>query len=131
MQWFRFLALGGALFLAAGCNSGPATSAVTGTVELDGKPLPEGDLTFVPTGQAGRPGGARVTDGKYSAKLEDGTYAVKVVATKKVPLGPGEPSVSGEKDKLVSIIPPRYNEKTELTVDVKGATQKDFKLNSK
>lgn len=120
------------LVVCLGCgNSGPRTSPVTGIVELDGEPLAEGDMTFVPKGTAGRAAGARVKGGKYTADVEDGSYSVKITATKKVPLGPGEPSVSGEKDKLVSIIPARFNEKTELTLEVKGTTQKDFKLATK
>jgi hypothetical protein len=120
------------LVLCLGCgNSGPRTSPVTGVVELDGDALTEGDMTFLPKGSGGRAAGARVKDGKYAADVEDGTYSVKITASKKVPLGPGEPSVSGEKEKLVSIIPARFNEKTELTIEVKGATQKDFKLTKK
>lgn len=118
--------------MLAGCggSGGKSKNQVSGSVELDGKPLLEGEMTFVPKGE-GRPEGARVSGGAYTAELEDGEYKVKIEATKKVPLGPGEPSVSGEKDKLVSIIPPRYNENTELTITVSGVTKKDFKMTTK
>jgi len=130
MRGSLFLLLCG-LALASGCNTGPARYGLTGNVDLDGSPLSEGELTFLPKTPGLRPAGARVKAGNYAVDLEKGTYEVKVHATKTVPLEPGEPSVSGEKDKQVSIIPERYNEKTELSVDVTSSGQRqDFKLTS-
>jgi hypothetical protein len=120
--------------IGAGCSgggSGKTKYTISGKVELDGKALEEGDITFIPKTEGLHPGGGKINGGSYSVELEDGNYSVKIVAMKRVPLAKGEPSVSGEKDKLVSIIPDRYNEKTELTAQVSGATRKDFQLKSK
>jgi len=116
--------------LTLGCGGGLATYGLTGIVDLDGTPLREGEITFLPKDPKLRPGGSRIKDGNYTVELEKGTYEVKIHATKSVPLEPGEPSVSGEKEKLVSIIPERYNEKTELTVQVTGNDKKNFSLKS-
>lgn len=118
--------------LLSGCGGdGPAKYSVTGSVQLDGAPLPEGDITFEPKTKTLHPGQSNIKDGKYSTQLENGSYAVKIQARKKVPLGPGEVSASGEKEKLVPIIPPQFNDKTTLAVDVSGATNKDFQVTSK
>jgi len=131
MQIKSFLILGCCCaFLVLGCTTEPRKNTVAGTVDLDGAPLAEGDITFVPKGE-GRPAGGVIRDGKYAVQLEKGTYEVKILATKKVPVAPGEATASGEKDKLVSIIPEKYNEKTELTVTVDGDTKKDFPLSTK
>lgn len=57
-------------FLLAGCGSGPsgpALTAVSGTVTLDGKPFAGAYVRFVPQGQTGGHGGTGKTDaaGKY------------------------------------------------------------------
>jgi len=105
--------------------------AISGTVELNGKPLPEGNITFEPKDKDLRAEGADIRDGKYALTIMPGNYAVKIRATKKVPLEPGEPSVSGEKDKLVRIIPTQYNDKTTLNAAVSAAAPThDFKLTS-
>src|SRR5262245_29416768 len=119
-----------ALFMTA-CNGGKSKNTVSGTVELDGAPLSEGQITFQPKADGPHPGGGAISGGRYSVELENGSYKVIITATKTVPLGPGEASASGEKTKLVSIVSPRYNEKTELTAEVSGSTSKDFKLTSK
>jgi len=118
--------------LVSGCSSSIPKHKVTGSVEIDGQPVAEGQLAFQPTDSKLPAEGATVKDGKYSANLAPGSYKVKLTATKKVPLAPGEATgTPGEKDKLVSIVPDHYNDQNPLTAEVKGAGEIDFKLTSK
>ncbi len=55
------------LAAASGCNKGPRSYPVSGTVRWEGQPVPKGKIRFVPKA-GGRPGGGRI--GK------DGTYTV-------------------------------------------------------
>ncbi len=60
------LAIAGILLLIAGCSdSGPALGTVTGTVTMDGKPLPNAIVSFVP--EAGGRASVGTTD-------DSGTY---------------------------------------------------------
>lgn len=106
--------------------------AITGSVELENQPLAEGSITFEPKEKGLRPEGTDIRNGNYTLKIMPGKYAVKIRATKKVPVAPGEPTASGEKEKLVSIIPDKYNDATTLTATVSSTeTRHDFKLSAK
>jgi hypothetical protein len=81
----RGIFLGGFVFVllgtAAGCDSGPRTSTVTGKVTYGGAPVANGTLTFQPQDQTGIPGSAKITDGQYIIKtLPAGKYKVLVEA---------------------------------------------------
>ena len=57
-----------ALLTLAGCSGGPKRYPVTGTVTVDGVPLVEGDIVFVPEDktQGAEPG--KIKDGKFELK---------------------------------------------------------------
>jgi hypothetical protein len=67
-----FLAAMTAGLLVAGCGSGgPEIAYVTGRVTLDGKPLPNATVVFIP--ENGRPAGARTdADGNYVLNFSEG-----------------------------------------------------------
>lgn len=80
-----------------GCGSGaPKTVAVTGTVKFDGKPLPDGTITFMSMGEKGEFGrpatGVLNKEGKYKLSTFapgdgalPGKYQVVVVSNSGVP----------------------------------------------
>src|SRR4051812_3909735 len=109
--WKRCLFAAACLGLGVvpGCGGGAGKATFTGTVELDGKAIPEGALPFTPREKGKAPEGARIENGAYSVRIAPGAYTVTFRATKKVPVRPGEITASGEKEKLVSIIPRRYD----------------------
>jgi hypothetical protein len=124
----RFL-LVALLSLLAGC-SGDWGSA-SGTVLLDGKPLPEADITFHPV-SPGAPGNGRVVDGAFTIKtgtragLAVGSYKV-VVHLMTIP-DPNKP----EPAKLLT--PEKYlrTETTDLAAEVKpGSNSYKFEMYSK
>jgi hypothetical protein len=123
-----FLLLAGLILLltVAGCgSSGPKQLTVTGTVKFDGKEVAEGDITFIPEDKSVGPEGGKIKDGKYTIKGRSGKNKVQIMATRTVP---GKKGPMGE-DLIEQYIPEKYNDQTELSVDVgEGKTEHNFDL---
>ncbi|HEY1192481.1 MAG TPA: hypothetical protein VGE74_32960 [Gemmata sp.] len=110
------------VFALAGCGTDPAKTPqdVKGTVSLDGKPLPDGRVYFVPNG-GGAPVVTEVKSGTFELKALPGGYKVEVrVFRDRVPW-PGEPH-----DKQINVIPPRFNTETALSAEVKVGAANEF-----
>ena len=128
--------VGGVLsLLTAGCGSSYSLGTVTGTVTLDGKPLPQATVTFS-RGQGRMSVGTTDEQGRYKLLYtvnqqgaEPGTHTVSITTQIDAVSGEGDlAAVKGRKE----VLPPRYNEKTELTAEVKrGSNTIDFPLSSK
>ena len=124
-----------ALLAVAGCG-GSKSAEVTGTVTVDGQTPPTGSsITFVPADGKSPSAGALIEDGKYTAKdVPVGTAKVEIRVPKlsgrpkKEQAGPG----AGETIGLGDALPAKYNDKTELTFDVKsGKNEKNWDLSTK
>ncbi len=119
-----------ALFVC-GCEKGPRYYDVTGTVTLDGAPLPEGGIIFSPMDSSLGPEPGTIKDGKYSLKALEGKKRVEISASKIIPgsktRGAGGEPVPEE------YLPMRYNAMSELSADVspKSDNKFDFDLKSK
>src|SRR5688572_26319207 len=63
----------------AGCSqSGPERADVSGTVELDGQPIDEGAIQFIPVqGTQGPSAGGVIKDGKYAIPRGNGVVVGK------------------------------------------------------
>jgi len=68
----RGLRLAGALLLLAIAGCRPAPQGVQGTVTLDGQPLDEAAIHFVPVGQPGRKTGCEIRQGAFELPAADG-----------------------------------------------------------
>src|SRR5262245_57469496 len=106
--WLALAAL--ALLFTAGCAGGTTYpgATVSGTVTLDGKPIEEGTINFVPTtpGQ-GQAASATIAGGKYSAaKVPLGKVTVNFVAQHKT--GKKIPGSSEPIDEIINLIPSKY-----------------------
>ena len=135
--WLMMIALV-ATSAASGCGeSGPARRAVAGSITLDGKPLPSGTVVFAPLDGA-TAAVAEVSDGTYrlapARGLAPGRYQVEVRAEaptgKRVP----HPDLPGETiEEVRNLIPPQFNARTELAVEVKPDADNtfDFALTSR
>ncbi len=135
MRTFALLLCASIPLLAVGCGGGgggdqPDIGRVTGTVTLDGQPLPDATVMFQP--DEGRASiGTTDAAGHYSLKyLENVNGAAvghhKVMIRTEIPGNDGEPPVAKEK------LPAKYHDATELTADVKtGSNEKNFELTSK
>lgn len=118
--------------VGCGQDSGPALANVTGTVTLDGKPLPDAAVTFYPA-DGGRPSqGFTDESGKYTLRFT-GTKEGAVVGQNTVQVEVGLPMGESEAPPASKLpqLPAKYNKKTELTAEVKrGSNTIDFDLTS-
>jgi hypothetical protein len=119
-------------FVALGCSPSSQKGGypLTGTVTLDGQPIPEGNLDFlVPNQKSGPVASAKIENGTYKAYLKEGTWRVQVNATResKTIIPPRK------KPELESYIPARYNSQSTLTVEVSPGKDNhhDFALKTK
>jgi hypothetical protein len=132
VQTTSFLALAG-LF---GCDSAPTDfprQTINGEVTLDGRPLEEGLISFEPEGRPEPVAAGVVIDGRFEVPRSDGPapgrHKVAVWARKQT----GE-SVRDASDptktvaEAVSIIPERFNARTELTVEVASGRSNTFRF---
>jgi hypothetical protein len=95
-----------------------------GTVTLDGSPLKEGIVRFIPKDGETATADATIVDGAFSARVPLGEKQVsvnspRVVGKRKAYDTPDSPTV----DVVEEAIPARYNVTTELTIDVKPGKQ--------
>jgi hypothetical protein len=107
---------------------------ISGTVNLNGKPVAEGDIRFVPVeGTKGTDAGAVIQDGKYKVRLTGlagGKYRVSIRGYKQSgrlePDPLGGPPVKG----AVQIVPKEYHgeESTLVREITRGANRLDFDL---
>ena len=127
------LAVSGVLIAAfiAGCDSGPPHADISGTITFEGKPVEIGAITFFPLDGKSQPAGSEIKDGAYKTKVGYGEWKVSISATKVVgkrKLYGNNPN-SPEMPLTAEALPERYNEKTELKLDVKERTiVKDYEL---
>lgn len=120
----------------AGCGSAPTDfprEPVTGTVTLDGRPLEKGLITFRPLQGEEPIASAVVVEGVFSVDRPDGPapgpHKVEVWAsapTGKTARDPDDPARRVEVIK--SIVPERYNHRTELTAEVKPGGDNAFEF---
>ncbi len=141
MKYQQIWALCGVLLLvmsSPGCgkHDDPLNrQAISGSVTLDGQPLQQGTISFLPLEKKDTSGGATITSGKYSVAREQGLapgkYKVMISASKSGVAGgqeaPGMPVMAAE------LIPEEYNTKSDKSVDVtvKGPNTFDFDITSK
>jgi len=128
----RLMAIVVAALVAAGCEE-PTKAVVTGTVTVDGAPAKSGSIAFFPVDGKSSTTGAEIIDGQYTAQVPFGASKVeirvsKAVGQKKLYDTPDSPI----KPILAEALPSRYNDESELTLDVKpGENRQDFPLKSK
>lgn len=112
----------------AGCSgpSGPVTVNVSGTVTLDGEPVPNGEVMLLDPARQSPTYAGKITNGKFSFRTTPGRKQVSVTSPKEEegqqgavggiegdPVGPENPAIV-----ITERIPERYNEKTELEIEV-------------
>lgn len=132
---FFLVAIGVSLIVGCGGGGDPDVVSVTGTVTMDGQPLPNATVVFI-SGQ-GRPSGA-ITDenGQYELNYTGdqkgariGTNRVQITTAQ----GPSE-TMEGEPVAAVpETVPKKYNDQSELEFEVTadGENVANFDLESK
>jgi hypothetical protein len=125
-----------ALVALFGCSSSSERSSVHGAVRYDGEPVDDGGIAFLPEGGDGSAqirATGEIRDGRYELDSTrgptPGKYRVEIYWNKKTGRQLTSPSGLATKDETRQAIPAKYNERTELTVDVKpGRNTFDFDL---
>ncbi len=101
-----------------------------GMVTIEGTPVKTGAISFVPNNRKASMAGGEITDGQYSAEVAPGVAKVeirvpKVVGQKKLYNTPNSPV----RPIMAEVLPAKYNDETELTLDVQlGENKHDFAL---
>jgi len=114
-----------------GCGSSGAS--VSGKVTLDGAPLDDATITFVPVaGGQQQAAWSSVKGGQYVIAAQDGLgtgpFRVEIRALRPT----GEKSADPELIPAKEAVPAKYNSKSELTVEIEaGPNTADFELKSK
>lgn len=99
------------LAFAAGCgSSGIPTYAVQGEVLVDGNPVEQGDILFVPLDGKLAPEGMRITRGKFSGKAKAGPNRIEITALE---IGPDTVYVDGV-PLAANFLPECYNRQSIL-----------------
>jgi hypothetical protein len=118
----------------AGTGCGPRDSLLTiqGTVSLDGKPLPQGQVIFTPEDKSLRAEGAAVKDGGFTIRVHKGPHRVEINAQAEELRDAPAGALPEAGMKISSLIPPEYNDKSTLSFDVQSATDRPaFDLTSR
>lgn len=125
-----------ALFLTAICSIGceePNVGHISGLVTVDGQPAQSGSIAFFPVDGRSSTAGSAIENGQYAAKVAPGVSRVEIRVSKVV----GQQKLYDTPDSpvqplLAEALPPRYNDQTELTLDVQaGENVKNWELTTK
>ena len=119
--------------LCIGCADPSNRAALTGTVTLDGKALPKGSFELIPIqGTKGPTSGGEIVNGKLYVEQQrsvmPGIYRVNIKANR--PSGKKEISeYTGEEIEIPEqYLPARYNQKSELSIEVTSSGKNDFEF---
>lgn len=115
------------LLLLAGCSGAPADfprEPVAGQVTLDGQPLDEGMITLEPVDRPEPIASGVITDGRFAIARTDGPapgrHRVSIWSQKPTGKKVRDPEQKGQFiEEIKSVIPDRYNARTELIVEIK------------
>ena len=121
------------------CGCGEGRLPIQGKVTLDGNPLQEGTIRYMPPqGKAGVSCTGTISAGSYSIPasggLVPGTYRVEVRWARKTGkrIEAGVPTADGTVEEVVEGIPAKYNSNSTLQREVlQGTTNLDFSLTTK
>ncbi len=127
-----------ALLPAAGCSdSGPALGTVSGTVTLDGNPLPNAEVEFQPVAEGSPSYGTTDENGHYELAYGVGKPGA-MVGKHEVRISTYRQDAADDEGlspaiEYPELLPPKYNEESELTREVKSGSNEgvDFDLKSK
>jgi len=136
-RFLRFLRGGMVLFLTPlfGCGSsdGLNRQAISGTVTLDGQPIPIGAILFEPaTQESGTAVGATIRQGGFAIARREGpvpgSYQVRVYSSSGIQAPPAQGQTDRTPRPMVERIPARYNTQTELRATVLGRHANPFRF---
>lgn len=138
LRWQSALSQLLVLTLMSGCGGpdGPARYPVSGTVTVNGEPLEDGSIQFIPSDNSDSPSiGATITGGTYSIPAKKGAlageYTVQIKGMKKTgrQIEAGSPLPPGTMvDELIEVVPPKYNTNSTLTATIVEGDNENVKF---
>ena len=119
-----WILLAGMVVLGVGCTKGEGPkSTVSGTVTLDGKPMAEGEVSFIIMGKP--PELMTVSNGTFQGQAQVGKHRIEIRAYRM-----GQPYFMGTTKFEASrenYLPGRYNSESKLTAEVTSTGPNEFK----
>lgn len=110
--------------LLIGCSGGPRSYPVSGTVTLDGKPLDDGNIYFLPLDPNVPPDAGKIEAGHFRFAAREGKVRVEIRASREVP-GKRSPMGNIRKEEY---IPARYNRESTLEAEVRADKENVYSL---
>ncbi len=124
LQKLTMAGLGCLAVCLAGCAEKTTEVQVSGEVSINGKPIPNGMISFVDKDGVAPTGGGVIQDGKYTAVVEPGSKTVLVLGNEVVGEEPEYQGVADSPMRKVykTLTPTKYNaaHQSDLTADIKG-----------
>jgi hypothetical protein len=123
------LLLGPVLLIVSGCGDGePYPVPVQGTVELDGKPLPDGKISFITPGKV--PEVIDIRDGAFAGQAKWGERRIEVAGYRPIRITPDTPKhlIELMKDGKENYLPAKYHRDSTLAASVKQSGDNTFKF---
>ena len=125
-----FLCMGIVVALTSGCTPSvpkpPPLATVKGTVNLDGKLMPSGEIEFEVIAQPAKI--LKIEDGAFSGEVFAGKNTVRIHMYKEGPPASTDPE---KKPQKMEALPPQYNIKSSLSYDVPEGGASDLKFDVK
>jgi hypothetical protein len=123
------------MVVCMGCGEATTSPGATvrGVVRLDGQPIQDGYISFIPTNRDGTTAGAKISGGAYTAYTSPVAMRVEIVSTKTSGAKTHKEYDPSQPITLVieNLIPPRYNTESQLALVVTpGKNTADFDLES-
>lgn len=112
------------LLTLPGCGS--SLLNIEGKVTLNGVPVEQGEIRFIPSGGDKAPSAAAIiAQGHYKVDVAPGTKRIEILGYKVV----GQRNIGTMIDIKEQIVPERYNTRSELTCSIESADEThDFEL---
>lgn len=112
----------------AGCRDS-SFGTVHGRVTLNGQPVPDGVIQFVPVNKDAPTANGFIKDGEYTARVPVTTHKVTISSPQRVGGGKAPSTPTLDDTPVQETIPARYNTKSELTAEIKpGEAELNFEL---
>ena len=114
--------------LVAGCSKGKPVGDVQGKVTVNGQPLAEGAVRFIPVNGDTSATGGLIRDGAFRVEVPVAKQRVEIssnmVDQEKTP-----PNATADQIVMKSLVPARYNSQSNVTLDVvSGVNEVEYKL---
>jgi hypothetical protein len=122
MRWLILLTLVSSAALVGCGDKGPKKYPVSGTVTVDGKPVPKGSIVFANKGGGNAPDAGTIVDGNYKFEATEGVKRVEITASReKAGINPAMGAAPKEE-----YIPARFNTASTLEANVTAAGPNTF-----